>query len=101
MQQGRGVDEFDGRGDIDDVLYAVAAKSEVGEKRNHRPDSFAAPLDQMRGNIREIPFSRADCAKKILFDELELLGNAVEGIVSPVKQRNSPVFIQRAGQSCL
>jgi len=45
------VDEFDGGCDIDDVVNSLAAKGKVRQKRYHRPDSFAAALDQMAGNV--------------------------------------------------
>ena len=40
-------------------------------------------MDQMRGNTGEIALSGTDGANKILFDELQFLGDATKRIIAP------------------
>jgi hypothetical protein len=39
------MNEFDGRGDINDVLNALAAERQIRKKRDHRPHPLAAAVD--------------------------------------------------------
>jgi hypothetical protein len=48
----------------------------------------------MRGNIGEIALSGTDGTNKIVFDELQFLGDAAKRIVASLKQGNSPFDIE-------
>jgi hypothetical protein len=47
----------------------------------------------MRRNVGEVAFSRPDRANKVLFDELQFLGDTTERIVGSLEQGNSPFDI--------
>ena len=54
MEQRRGVNQLDGRGDIDDVLNLIATESGVGEDCHHRPYAFTSADNQMTGALRQL-----------------------------------------------
>ena len=82
------MDQFDCRGDVDDVLCPLAAKSQESQEGDHRSNPLATAVNQMSSNVRQNLLTGTDGALEIVFDELELVTHIAEWIATPLKRGN-------------
>src|SRR6266705_3301190 len=76
VDQGRGVDELQGRGEVDRLRGVHAAEGPEGEEGDHRPDALAARLDHVAGDVMEEGFLGNDALADLRLDKGHLRGHA-------------------------
>src|SRR5436309_165038 len=76
VDQGRGVDELQGRGEVDRLRGVHAAEGPEGEVGDHRPDALAARLDHVAGDVKEEGFLGNDALADLRLDKGHLRGHA-------------------------
>src|SRR3989441_3484986 len=74
VDQGRGVDELEGRGEIDGLRDVGPTQGAERKEGDHRSDALASGLDHIPGDIMEEGFLRNDAFPDLRLDEGHLLG---------------------------
>src|SRR2546425_1246487 len=74
VDQGRGVDELEGRGEIDGLRDVGPTQGPEREEGDHRPDALAAGIDHVPGDVMEEGFLGNDASPDLRLDEGHLVG---------------------------
>jgi hypothetical protein len=89
------MDQFDGGGNIHDVLGPFSAQSEVCQERHHRPYSFPAAVDQVRRNIGQALFPRSNRPRQSPFHQVKLPSDGLGWIALVGGHWNLPRYFRR------
>jgi len=76
-------------------LGPLSAQSQVSQERHHRPYSFSAAIDQVRRDIGQALFPRANRPRESPFHELKLASDGLKWIAPVGAQRNLPARFRR------
>ena len=86
VKQRRGMNQLNGGRDIDDIPRSFSAEGEESKDRDHRPNSLAAAVDQVGGDIGQRLFAGANGPIEAFLDEIEFLSHTAERVATALKR---------------